>query len=262
MSSPVLREQGRLPVDRLRIHQAIVDQLRLTPGDTLLDVGCGNGLTLATAASRCPELSVIGIDVDEEAVAAAESWLGETDACCRWFCGDLAAPLPLPDDSVTRVVCHDVLECVEDAGRVLDEAARVMRPGSVSVWSHVDYEAILVGGGDRMLTRRMVNAYADASYLKVGNSDAQAARKLAAMIDRSTLSRVGIDTGSMIATDLAGPGRRRIDDIARTVIRSADSGGTDVHPDEVAEWTASLERAEERGEFFYSQTAYIVTAAS
>lgn len=176
---------------------------------------------------------------------------------CRWFCGDLSASLPLPDASVSRVVCHDVLECVADAPGLLDEVARVMQPRALSVWSHVDYEAILIGGGDRILTRRIVNAYADASYLKAGSSDAQMARKLAALVDHSRLSRVGIDAVSLIATTLAGPGRHRVDDIAATVVRSTGDGACDVGAEEVRRWLDSLERADERGEFFYSHTAYM-----
>jgi len=69
---------------------------------------------MATAASREPGLEMIGIDVDEEAITSATSWLELTDARCRWFRGDLGDPLPLPDASVTRVACHDVLECLDD----------------------------------------------------------------------------------------------------------------------------------------------------
>lgn len=132
-----------------------------------------------------------------------------------------------------------------------------MQPRALSVWSHVDYEAILIGGGDRILTRRIVNAYADASYLKAGSSDAQMARKLAALVDHSRLSRVGIDAVSLIATTLAGPGRHRVDDIAATVVRSTGDGACDVGAEEVRRWLDSLERADERGEFFYSHTAYM-----
>lgn len=263
MSAPHLQPvPWRVPVERLRIHQAIVDHLGLTPGDVLLDLGCGNGFTLATAARRIPRLSLIGIDLDTEALAAAQSWLAESDAHCEWICQDLEAPLPLPDASVTRVVCHDVLEYLDDPGRLLAEAARVMRPGAISLWSHVDYEAILVGGADRLLTRRIVDAYADASYVSRGHSDAQMARQLAAIVDRSTLTRIGIDAAVLIATTLDDPARRRVDDIAATVVDSAKRGDTDVEPDEVRQWVASLVGADERGEFFYSHTAYIVTAVS
>lgn len=237
-----------------------MDRLDLAPGEILLDLGCGAGLTLAMAASRVTGLSVIGIDVDANSLAAAESWLDETDARGRWVLGDVGAPLPLPDDSVTRVVCHDVLEYLDDPVGLLVEACRVMRPGAVSVWSHTDYDAVVIGGSDPVLSRRILNAYAAASYLDRGRSDAQMGRKLAAVVDRSPLRRIGLDTAAMTTTDLEGPGRLRIDDIAGTVDRSARRGEVDVAADDVREWVAQLGAADGRGEFFYSQTAFIVTA--
>lgn len=248
---------GRIPVERLRVHQAIVDHLSLARGDTLLDLGCGNGFTLATAATRVAGLSLIGIDADADALAAAESALADTDSQCRWLLGDVGTPLPLPDGSVTRVVSHDVLEYLENPVDLLTEASRVMLPGAVSVWSHTDYDALVIGGADRRLTRRIVSAYGDASYdayaanLNLGRSDAQMGRKLAALVDSSPLRRTAVDAAVLIATRLdgEGPGRRRIDDIAATV-----AGG------EVDEWMDQLVAADRRGEFFYSQTAYMVTA--
>lgn len=251
---------GRVPVERLHVHQAIVDRLDLSSGDILLDLGCGNGSTLATAVSRVAGLSLIGMDADAGALAGAQSWLAETDARCEWLQGDAGSPLPLPDASVTRVVCHDVLEYLADPVRLLAEASRVMRSGAVSVWSHTDYDAIVIGGADRLLTRRIMNAYADASYLDLAQCDAQMGRKLTAVVDRSPLQRTTVGAAVLIATTLEDPGRRRIDDIAATVVGGGRRGEIDVAPEEVEEWVAQLIASDQRGDFFYSQTAYIVTA--
>lgn len=251
---------GRVPVERLHVHQAIVDHLDLSYGDVLLDLGCGNGSTLATAVSRVSGLFLIGVDTDADALAGAQSWLSETDAHGDWLHGDVGSPLPLPDASVTRVVCHDVLEYLDDPVSLLAEASRVMRPGSVSVWSHTDYEALVIGGADRLLTRRIVSAYADASYLDQARSDAQMGRKLAAVVDRSPLQRTAVAAAVLIATSLEDPGRRRIEDIAATVAGSGRRGEVDVAPGEVDEWVAQLSSSDQQGDFFYSQTAYIVSA--
>jgi SAM-dependent methyltransferase len=250
----------RVPVERLRTHQALVDHLDLRTGDVLLDLGCGNGFTMATAASRVPGISLIGMEVDAEAMAAAESWLAEIGAPCRWILGDVGDPLPLPDGSVSRTVCHDVLEYLDDPVALLAEANRVLQPGGRSVWSHVDYDAIVIGGADRLLTRRIGNAYGDASYLGSGRSDAQMGRRLASLVDKSPLRRCGIDAVVLIATELQGPGRQRVEDIAAVVRRSIGRGESDLAPEAVDEWIAALAAADGRGEFFYSQTAYVVAA--
>jgi SAM-dependent methyltransferase len=253
----------RVPVAKLRIHNAIVDHLGLAPSDVLLDLGCGNGFTLATAASRVPDVSLVGVDVDGHALAAAASWLDDMGARHQLFESDLDEPLPLPDASVTKVVSHDVLECVADPGALLVEASRVLQPGGTAVWSHVDYESVAVSGADRDLTRRIVEAYAGASDSSGGGgarSDAQMGRRLTALVDRSPLLRTAVDASVLVATDLAGPGGRRIEDIAATVRRAAAQRATTVGPDDVDRWVSELHEAAAQHEFFYSQTAYIVTS--
>ena len=250
----------RVPVARLRTHNAIVDRLGLSPGDVLLDVGCGNGFTMATAATRAPGISLIGLDVDQVALAAAASWLDEIGVRHELLHADAGVRLPLPDASVTHVVCHDVLENLEHPVGLMAEAHRVLVPGGVSVWSHVDYDSVVVGGADRELTRRMVQAYGDASREGMHRSDAQMGRKVAALVARSPLVRTDVDAHVLIATDLEGPGQRRVDDMVSTVRRAVALGEVDIAPEDVDRWVAELSAADEGGRFFYSQTAYIVTA--
>lgn len=244
---------------RLRTHNAIVDRLRLAPGDVLADLGCGNGFTMVAAASRVGDLSLVGIDLDAASLEAAASWLDEMGSRHRLFCSDVDGPLPLPDGSVTHVVCHDVLECLTDPGALLVEAHRVLQPGGTAVWSHVDYESAVVSGADRRLTRRVVQAYADATDPGRARSDAQMGRRLAALAARSPLVRTAVDAHVLVATDLAGPGGHRIDDIVASLRRGIDSVDAEVGPDEIDRWVSELRQADARGEFFYSQTAYIVT---
>lgn len=250
----------RVPVTRLRTHNAIVDRLGLAPGHVLLDLGCGNGFTMATAATRVPGISLIGLDVDKVALAAAASWLDEIGARHELLCADVGARLPVPDQSVTYVVCHDVLENLEDPVGLMVEAHRVLVTGGVSVWSHVDYDSVVVSGADRRLTRRLTQAYGDASREGMHRSDAQMGRKVAALVAQSPLVRTDVDAHVLIATELEGAGQRRIDDMVSTVRRAVALGEVDIAPEDVDRWVAELSAAGEGGRFFYSQTAYIVTA--
>jgi SAM-dependent methyltransferase len=250
----------RVPVRRLRTHNAIVDRLGLTPGAVLLDLGCGNGFTMATAASRVADLTLIGLDLDEVALAAARSWLEDLGARHELVRADVGARLPVPSGSVTHVVSHDVLENLEDPVGLMAEAHRVLVGGGTSVWSHVDYDSVVVNGADRDLSRRVVQAYGAASREGMDRTDAQMGRKVAALVARSPLRRAAVDAHVLMATDLEGPGERRIEDMAATVRRSAERGEADLDVEEVDVWMAQLRRAHQRAEFFYAQTAYIVTA--
>lgn len=127
---------------------------------------------MATAATRVPGISLIGLDVDQDALAAASSWLHEIGAQHELLCG----------------------------------------------------------------------------------------RKVAALVAQSPLVRTEVDAHVLIATDLEGPGQRRVDDMVATVRRAVALGEVDVAPEDVDRWVGELSAADEGGRFFYSQTAYIVTA--
>ena len=51
-----------------------------------------------------------------------------------------------------------------------------------------------------------------------------------------------------------------MEDIAATVRRSAARGEVEVALEDVDRWLSSLIEADERNEFFYAQTAFLVTA--
>lgn len=248
------------PTAQFRLHQALADHLELDASDVVLDLGCGHGITLAVIADRSTGASLVGLDVDEASLRIATSWLDALGAPHQLAVADLSAPLPVAGDSITKIVCHDLLECLADPGALLAEAARVLRPGGISVWSHVDYDSAVINGGQRDMTRRVVHAYADYAQSWLNHNDGQMGRKVAGLVGRSPLRQVALDAQVMTSAELAGPARMRIDDIAATLRRGASEGKVDVSLGELDDWTADLLATDAAGDFFYAQTSYAVVA--
>jgi ubiquinone/menaquinone biosynthesis C-methylase UbiE len=95
-----------------------------------VDLGCGPGYLVAELAQAAPGLHVIGVDLSDEMVAAAERFaaqagLGERVAFRK---GD-ASRIPFPDNSLDLMVSTLSLHHWSDPLPVLDEVARVVRPG-------------------------------------------------------------------------------------------------------------------------------------
>lgn len=109
------------------IKQHELALLGITPGQRLLDAGCGRGEVLLAAANRGAR--VAGIDYSEAAVEIAGETLSSVDGADIRH-GDVTA-LPWPDASFDRVLLADVIEHLDpDQMRAaVRELHRVLRPG-------------------------------------------------------------------------------------------------------------------------------------
>jgi SAM-dependent methyltransferase len=89
----------------------------------VLDVGCGAGSVAKAVKHERPDLEVFGCDLSESALATARVAADGVD-----FRVATAERLPFGDGEFDFVWIFDVLEHVEDPGRVLREVARVLKP--------------------------------------------------------------------------------------------------------------------------------------
>lgn len=105
----------------------IREAARLDGSQSVLDAGCGPGLVCCALAAHCREIT--GVDVtramiDEAARRAAEAGLKNT----RFVEGDIAA-LPFADGAFDAAVSRYVFHHLENPLAVLQEMARITRPG-------------------------------------------------------------------------------------------------------------------------------------
>jgi ubiquinone/menaquinone biosynthesis C-methylase UbiE len=107
---------------------ALVTRAAISPGERILDVGCGRGSVLFPAAEATgPTGSVVGIDLAPGMVAltaAAAEPLGHVQV----LQGDAAAP-DFPDAEFDVVLAGLVVFFLPDPTAALTEYARVLKPG-------------------------------------------------------------------------------------------------------------------------------------
>jgi 2-polyprenyl-6-hydroxyphenyl methylase/3-demethylubiquinone-9 3-methyltransferase len=100
-----------------------------------LDIGCGGGFFAEKLATRVDR--VTGIDPSEPSIEAAQKHAAETglDIDYQPARGE---QIPFEDESFEIVCCCDVLEHVNDLEKVVEESARVLKPGGVFFYDTVN----------------------------------------------------------------------------------------------------------------------------
>jgi 2-polyprenyl-6-hydroxyphenyl methylase/3-demethylubiquinone-9 3-methyltransferase len=104
-------------------------------GLNIVDVGCGGGLLAEELAGA--GANVIGVDPSEASLAAAREHAHGGGLKIDYRSG-VAEDVPVEDGWADAVVCCDVLEHVDDAGKAVAEAARVLRPGGVYLYDTIN----------------------------------------------------------------------------------------------------------------------------
>ena len=102
----------------------------LRAGETVLDLGSGGGIDVLLSARRVgPSGYVYGLDMTEEMLNLARANAAEAGAENVEFLFGYMEDIPLPDQSIDVVISNCVINLSADKQAVLQEIARVLRPG-------------------------------------------------------------------------------------------------------------------------------------
>jgi arsenite methyltransferase len=100
----------------------------LREGEVVLDLGSGAGADVLISARRVgPSGKAIGLDMTDEMLQAALSNAADAGVHNVEFLKGYIEDIPLPDESVDVVISNCVINLSADKGKVLREAARVLR---------------------------------------------------------------------------------------------------------------------------------------
>lgn len=110
-----------------------LSSLDLEDGDTVLDLGCGEGRHLH-AMYHAAQVHAVGVDLgfdDVKKTLDGFRSFPDLDGDFLRFSGSVANALHLPfaDDTFDVVVCSEVLEHIPDYRQAINEITRILKPG-------------------------------------------------------------------------------------------------------------------------------------
>jgi SAM-dependent methyltransferase len=166
------RRQGRRAADEPRqpeLNARAIARLDVRPGDRVLDLGFGGGLTFAPLWQRGAR--VVGIDRAEDMVAAARARFADAvaDGRLELHAGDVGR-LPLVDGAVDRVLTVNTVYFWADLGAAFGELRRVLAPGGrlvvairdLAVMQQLDPVVFTLRGPDELASAVRTAGFADA----------------------------------------------------------------------------------------------------
>lgn len=130
-----------------RRRQASFDALKPSPDDTILDVGCGNGLLTAELARAVGSRGkVIGVDPSVDMLAAAK------ERCVSYanvdFVEGVADTIPVADATADKAVSVQTFEYIEDVSGAVDDVLRCLKPGGRLVISDLHFGTFVWASDD------------------------------------------------------------------------------------------------------------------
>jgi arsenite methyltransferase len=222
--------------------------LAASPGERILDVGCGPGFYCAELLEEVtPSGAVVGVDGSAPMLALAE----------RRCAGKVelheseATSLPVADASFDAALSVQVQEYVADVTASLGELYRALRPGGRVLVFDIDWATLSIHSRDDARTERILRAWDD-HLAHVSLPRTLAPRLRSAGFEDVRMSAHPFVT---IAFDEDSYGAALIPFIGAFV-----PGHRGVTEEEAQAWVAEQRELGERGEFYFAITQFCFTA--
>jgi len=238
-------DEAQKPAGIQTSKQLMLERMQVSPGEAILEVGCGPGTDLFDLVQRVgPTGRLVGIDASEVMIAEARRRASALGFPIVFEQGDVQA-LPFEDGSFDACRAARLLEHLPNPDLALAEMERVTRHNGRIVVFDFDWDTLIIDHPDKQTTRTIVLSYADS--IRNGWIGRQLPRLFKErQMDVRSFDPVQVFVHYSLAELFLGSHLTRL-----------QANGL-LSPDGARAWWDYLRHADERGTLMISFTAFVI----
>ena len=233
------------------LHEYL-DEMNIDTAATVLDVGCGTGVATRAVARR-PGFDgyVTGIDLSSYLCDAASRLANDEGLSNVEFRAGDSRSLQLADASFDAVVLHTLVSHVDDPLAVVNEAARVVKPGGMIGVFDGDYASLTFGHADPEQGKRFDEIVMNAIITRP-----RVMRQMPRLLREAGLELIASKPYVLSEIGEADFWMSSIESLERLIPASGA-----LPAEEAVAWAAGLKRDSKDGVFFGSSNYYSYVAS-
>ena len=235
-----------------KVLREYLDAMGIDSARTVLDMGCGTGVAARTIARRANFSGrVTGIDLSPYLVEAARRLADEEGlgSLVEFRSGD-TRDLDIPDSRFDAVVAHTLVSHLQEPLAVIEEAARVVKPGGLIAIFDGDYASMTFAHPDPALAELV-----EAKLRQVLVANPRIMRDMPRLLREAELDLA--ESEGVLYADVGAGGFWP--NTAETFGGVLERSGQ-IEPDVAADWRAFQRRAVEERTFFGASNYYTYLA--
>lgn len=183
------------------IHKKLIQDLGSIQDKSILDYGCGRGglIKLLLVQKDYPKF-IYAVDVDANAIKNIEEVY--SDKIKQGLIGTqvIDNPSQLLDKKFDKIICHNVIECITNKEKFVNDLYKTLNENGILIISHHDFDSAIYNTSYKDLTRQLIHFFADEGESWQTICDGQIGRKLPGIFKRTGIENISFETWRIVET--------------------------------------------------------------